>query len=99
MRYEILQPPRSPVLRGFAIVPIPPTCESTPGRQLLDTLCSDYLQPEGSDGILAHGCAYKKQGIGIDEAMIWGDYYFLQALWSAHSSTGNRGNREPEECN
>ncbi len=70
-----------------------------PGRQLLDTLCSDYLQPEGSDGILAHGCAYKKQGIGIDEAMIWGDYYFLQALWSAHSSTGNRGNCEPEEWN
>lgn len=70
-----------------------------PGRQLLDTLCSDYLQPEGSDGILAYGCAYKKQGIGINEATVWGDYYFLQALWSAHSSTGNRGNREPEEWN
>ena len=53
------------------------------GMQLLETLCSDYLQPEGSDGILSHGCAYKKQGIGIDEATVWGDYYFMQALLSA----------------
>ena len=51
------------------------------GMQLLDTLCSDYLQAESSDGILSHGCAYKKQGVGIDEATIWGDYYFLQALF------------------
>ena len=68
-------------------------CADTPGLQeyhaagvqLLDTLCSDYLQPESSDGILSHGCAYKKHGVGIDEATIWGDYYFLQALLGAQS--------------
>jgi unsaturated chondroitin disaccharide hydrolase len=53
------------------------------GMQLLETLYSDYLQSEGNDGILSHGCAYKKLGIGIDESTIWGDYYFLQALLSA----------------
>ena len=52
------------------------------GAHLLETLSVDYLQPVSKDGILSHGCAYKKKGVGIDESTIWGDYYFLLALLS-----------------
>ncbi len=50
------------------------------GERILKALSLDYLQDPKRGGILAHGCAYKKKGIGVDEATIWGDHYFLQGL-------------------
>ena len=57
----------------------------TAGQRLLEALLEHSLTPETADGILAHATAYKQQGIGINEATAWGDYYLLQAcdrLWA-----------------
>jgi unsaturated chondroitin disaccharide hydrolase len=47
---------------------------------ILNSLCNDYLSEEGKDGILKHGCFHKPENMGVDESLIWGDYYFMQAL-------------------
>ncbi|MFL5345358.1 MAG: glycoside hydrolase family 88 protein [Hyalangium sp.] len=53
----------------------------------LDTLCSPAYLAEGSTspGILLHGVAFyktpvKPQGDAIDRSLIYGDYYFVEAL-------------------
>jgi len=66
------------------------------GMQLLDVLCNHYLQPDGQEGLLAHGCAYKKRGVGVGESMIWGDYYFVQALLSAQEKGHRSCSRSPK---
>jgi unsaturated chondroitin disaccharide hydrolase len=40
--------------------------------------------PDRIDGILLHGCYSRPAGEGIDEALIWGDYFYLHALLWAH---------------
>jgi unsaturated chondroitin disaccharide hydrolase len=47
---------------------------------ILNSLCNDYLCEEVNDGILKHGCYHKPENIGIDESLIFGDYYFVEAL-------------------
>jgi unsaturated chondroitin disaccharide hydrolase len=47
---------------------------------ILSSLCDNYLSDEEEDGILKHGCFHKPAGIGVDESLIWGDYYFIEAL-------------------
>lgn len=47
--------------------------------KMLNSLSTNYLA-EGSDGILKHGCYHKPENIGVDESLIWGDYYFVEAL-------------------
>ena len=47
---------------------------------ILKSLCRDYLAGEEWGGILKHGCFNKPEGKGIDESLIWGDYYFMEAL-------------------
>jgi unsaturated chondroitin disaccharide hydrolase len=47
---------------------------------ILDSLCKDYLAEEDIDGILKHGCFNKPERKGVDESLIWGDYYFMEAL-------------------
>lgn len=48
--------------------------------KILNSLCSNYLAGEDKDGILDHGCFHLPAGIGVDECLIWGDYFFLEAL-------------------
>ena len=48
--------------------------------KILDLLCSHYLAEENKEGILKHGCFHKPEGIGVDESLIWGDFYFVEAL-------------------
>jgi unsaturated chondroitin disaccharide hydrolase len=49
---------------------------------ILETLAASYLLPPGAPGtgLLGHGVYHMPKGVGIDEACIWGDYFFLEAL-------------------
>lgn len=49
------------------------------GIKTIKSLIKNYIKTHG-DGILSHGCFYKPAGIGINESLIWGDYYFVEAL-------------------
>ncbi len=48
---------------------------------LLEALCGEPLTREpGHRGLLKHGCYSKPHGDGIDSAVMFGDYYFVEAL-------------------
>jgi unsaturated chondroitin disaccharide hydrolase len=42
----------------------------------------DYLAngTPGWEGILKHGVYHQPKGLGVDESVMWGDYFFVQAL-------------------
>ena len=52
-------------------------------------LTPEFLATEtpGWEGILKHGIYHKPAQTGVDESMLWGDYYFLEALGSILSET------------
>ena len=37
-------------------------------------------QTPGWEGILKHGMYHQRKGLGVDESVMWGDYFFLEAL-------------------
>jgi unsaturated chondroitin disaccharide hydrolase len=47
---------------------------------ILNSLCNIYLSGKNENGILKHGCFRKPAEIGVDESLIWGDYYFIEAI-------------------
>lgn len=50
---------------------------------ILETLTSpEFLAIEtpGWEGILKHAIYHQHKGIGVDESVIWGDYFFLEAI-------------------
>jgi unsaturated chondroitin disaccharide hydrolase len=52
-------------------------------RRILDTLTTpEFLahQTPGWEGILKHGMYHRRKGLGVDESVMWGDYFFLEAL-------------------
>jgi unsaturated chondroitin disaccharide hydrolase len=56
--------------------------------QILDTLTEpEFLACDtpGWEGILKHGIYHLPQGAGVDESVIWGDYYLLEGLSMALS--------------
>ncbi len=50
--------------------------------RILDTLSGpEFLadrEPEW-DGLLKHGMYHQRNGLGVDESVMWGDYFFLEA--------------------
>ena len=34
----------------------------------------------GYEGVLRHATYHFRDGLGIDESVMWGDYYFVEAL-------------------
>lgn len=48
--------------------------------RILRSLSTNYMAEENRDGILKHGCFHVPKKIGVDEGLIWGDYYFMEAL-------------------
>jgi unsaturated chondroitin disaccharide hydrolase len=53
---------------------------------ILDTLSStEFLASEtpGWEGILKHGMYHQRKGLGVDESVMWGDYFYLEALAKA----------------
>jgi len=49
-------------------------------RRIVQTLCDRFLVKEGNDGVLAEGVYHIHKGLGVSEAVIWGDYFFTEAL-------------------
>ncbi len=50
-------------------------------RSMLDCLCTDYLAVgEAQRGILAHACYSKPHDDGVDSSVLFGDFYFAEAL-------------------
>lgn len=48
---------------------------------IVRTLGDDYLAPlDGSNALLLHGVYHMPNKAGVDEACIWGDYFYLEAL-------------------
>lgn len=35
----------------------------------------------GWEGLLKHGIYHTGKGLGVDESVMWGDYFFLEAVW------------------
>ncbi len=51
--------------------------------RILNTLTSpEFLAVEtpGWEGILKHGIYHQRKGLGVDESVMWGEYFFLEAL-------------------
>lgn len=51
--------------------------------RILDTLTAlEFLaiDTRGWEGILKHGIYHQRKGLGVDESVMWGDYFFLEAL-------------------
>jgi unsaturated chondroitin disaccharide hydrolase len=54
--------------------------------QALRTLCSKEFLPfedSGFEGILKHGIYHYHKKLGVDEAVAWGDHFFVEALVKA----------------
>jgi unsaturated chondroitin disaccharide hydrolase len=50
--------------------------------RILSTLTSaEFLavSDEGWEGVLKHGMYHQRKGLGVDESVMWGDYFFLEA--------------------
>jgi len=56
---------------------------------ILNSLCNNYLSGEEEDGILKHGCFHKQENIGVNESLIWGDYYFVEAQLKLKEDKGD----------
>ena len=55
---------------------------------ILDTLTGpEYLAHEtpGWEGILKHGSYHQRKGLGVDESVMWGEHFFVEALDKALS--------------
>ena len=51
---------------------------------MLECLCRDYLaKGDEQRGILKHGCYSKPHNEGVDSAVLFGDFYFAEALCKA----------------
>jgi unsaturated chondroitin disaccharide hydrolase len=69
---------------------------------ILDTLLGpEFLANEtpGWEGILKHGIYHERKKLGINESVMWGEYYFLSALDKAveaiESVDSGTGNQKP----
>lgn len=51
--------------------------------RIVDTLTGpEFLASEtpGWEGILRHGSYHERKGLGVDESVMWGEYFFLEAV-------------------
>jgi unsaturated chondroitin disaccharide hydrolase len=56
---------------------------------MLDTLCTDrYLawSNPGWEGVLKHGVYHFHKKLGVDESVMWGEYFFLEAVAKVSAS-------------
>jgi unsaturated chondroitin disaccharide hydrolase len=61
---------------------------------ILHTLTGpDYLahQTPGWEGILKHGVYHRAKGLGVDESVMWGEHFFVEAIDRALASLGPAG--------
>lgn len=52
-------------------------------KLMMDSLARNYSTRDlpDADGLLLHGVYSKPNGRGVDECMIWGDYFYMEALY------------------
>lgn len=60
---------------------------------ILKFLCNNYLCEEEKDGILNHGCYHKPENMGVNESLIWGDYYFVETLMKVREDMTEQYNK------
>lgn len=55
--------------------------QSYAGQILMTLTDPEFLADEtpGWEGILKHGMYHQRKGLGVDESVMWGDYFFLEA--------------------
>ncbi len=73
----------SAMLEMAALYPLPGDGRRWAGEgiAILESLCRDYLAREGAHrGLLKHACYSKPHGEGTDSAVMFGDYFFVEAL-------------------
>jgi unsaturated chondroitin disaccharide hydrolase len=54
--------------------------------RIVDTLTGPEflaIDTPGWEGILKHGTYHQKKGLGVDESVMWGEYFFLEAVSKA----------------
>jgi unsaturated chondroitin disaccharide hydrolase len=59
------------------------TAYRTTAREMLDALVdSEYLAIDtpGWEGILKHGVYHTDKNLGVDESVMWGEFFFVEAL-------------------
>jgi len=52
--------------------------------QILESLCTpEFLAAStpGWEGVIKHGIYHQRKKLGVDESVMWGDYFFLGALY------------------
>ena len=49
-------------------------------ERIVTSLCENYMSPDESEALLDHAAYTVPGNEGVDEACIWGDYYFAEAL-------------------
>ena len=52
------------------------------GTKTVRTLCDQHLaaQTKGWEGVLKGGVYHIHKGLGVNESVMWGDYFFCEAL-------------------
>ena len=57
----------------------------TSGIRILRTLCEEYLAKDskGWEGVLKGGVYHIHKNLGVNESVMWGDYFFVEALENA----------------
>jgi unsaturated chondroitin disaccharide hydrolase len=79
--YASLDPPRADRYRAAALT-------------ILDALCTDeYLawNTPGWEGVLKHGVYHFHKKLGVDESVMWGDFFFLEAVDKALKGLEGKG--------
>ncbi len=64
---------------------------------ILETLCSDqYLawSTPGWEGVLKHGVYHIHKNLGVDESVMWGEFFFLEAVDKVLSSASRKPSDE-----
>ena len=60
---------------------------------ILTELCSPRflaIETPGWEGVLLHGTYHERRRLGVDESVMWGDYFFVEALERALGTAGTR---------
>jgi unsaturated chondroitin disaccharide hydrolase len=69
-------------LRGFSADPVKGAFYGQAARRILETLCRKHLAKGDTawEGILKGGVYHIHKGLGVNESVMWGEYFFLEAL-------------------
>ena len=68
---------------GFASDPARRARYHAAALAMLTALCSPTflaIETPGWEGVLRHGVYHERRQLGVDESVMWGDYFFVEAL-------------------